>query len=317
MTYFLRTSVVLGVLKRFLTHYYSATSRERRKKMTRKILKLEAGIRKCEKNLVRLEGQEAKARERWTKEYGKFLKATTDLTNLKRFGTIRHEKLKNSIQSWQERSGELTRKRDEIRAAIAEQIGEVTKQEIELSRVVEKEAAERKSRDELVSQIFLLNNSVIAALEIRNHYLSSHVYNQLVDEQGNLRSQLTFIDSDGTKKVVALVNTIQIVLPDLAAEAMREIEQFFDRFRPHAEMDEATQALYDLTKKLLVMKTKFRIGPDLYRFLSLELDKDMFPELRKAQDLLKNSIRSEKTDSYIRLYRRASRADKWEQIKQT
>ncbi len=285
--------------------------------MATKIVKLKAGIRKCEKNLVKLEEQETKARGRWTKEYGKFLKATTDLANLKRFGTKRHERLKNSIRSWPDRTSELTRKRDEVRTAIAEQKGEVTKQEIELSRVVEKEAAERKSRDELVNQVFLLNNSVIAALETRNHYLSGHVYNQLVDEQGNLRSQLTFINSDGIRKVVAMVNTIQLVMPDLAAEAMREIEQFFDRFRPQAEMDEATQALYDLTKKLLVMKTKFRIGPDLYRFLSLELDNDIFPELRKAQDLLKNSIRSEKTDSYIRLYRRVSRADKWKQIKQT
>ena len=283
----------------------------------KKIVRLKAGMRECEKNLIRLEEQEVRARTRWTKGYAKFLITATDLANLKRLGTKRQEGLKNTIQDWPERSRELTKKRDEIRAAIAEQKGEFTKQEIELSRVMEKQAAERRFRDELVNQVFLLNNSVIAALETRNHYLSGHVYNLLVDDQGNLRSQITFINSDGNRKVVALVNTIQIVLPDLAAEAMQEIEHFFDRFRPQAEMDETTQALYELTKKLLVMKTKFRIGPDLYMFLSMELDRDIFPELRKAQDLLKGSIRSEKTDSYIRLYRRASRAGKWEQIKQT
>lgn len=284
--------------------------------MATKIVKLEAGIRKCDKNLNRLEKQEARVRSAWAKKNQRALKVQDDILNLRKFGTNKHEKLKAFIRKWKEESPELTRKRDEIRAAIAEQTGEVTKQEIELSRIMEREAAETRARNELVDQVFLLNNSVIAALDTRNHYLSGHVYNQLFDEQSNPRSQLTFINSDGTKKVLALVNTIQIVLPDLAAEAMREIEQFFDRFRPQAEMDEATQDLYDLTKKLLVMKTKFRVGPDLSRFLSLELDNDRFPELRKAQDLLKNSIRSEKTNSYIRLYRRASRADKWEQIKQ-
>ena len=72
-----------------------------------------------------------------------------------------------------------------------------------------------------------------------------------------------------------------------------------------------------MTKKILVEKTRFKIGPDLYRFLSLELDKEIYPELRKAQELLKQSLRSQKTNSYIRLYQREGRTDQWEPVRQT
>jgi hypothetical protein len=282
-----------------------------------KISKLEAGIRRGENTLSKLEKREAQARARWTKAYRKFLDDTTALANLKRLGTKRHKKLQQIVLNWPEKSAEFTRERDKAREAIAQQKGETARLNIELSKAMEKEAAERRATDEVVDQVFLLNNNVIAALMTRNHYLSNHVYRLLVDEKGNLRSQLTFINTEGTKKAVAMVNTISLVMPDMASEAMREIESFFDRIRPKAEMDEATQALYDLTEKLLVEKTRFKIGPDLYRFLSLELDNEMFPELRSAQDLLKRSLRTEKTNSYIRLYKRASRADKWEPIRQT
>ena len=282
-----------------------------------RIVKLEVGIRKCEKALAKFEANEAKARKRWTIAYHSFLKATADLAGLKRFNTLRHENLRKKVIQWPEKSVELTRKRDETRMAIAEQKVEIARQSIELSTVMVKEKAEQKAVDDLVEQVHLLNNGVITALEIRNHYLSSHVYGLMVDEKGNLRSQLTWVNSDQTKKVVALVNTIQLVLPDLADQAMEKIRSFFGRFQAMSVMDEAVQAMHDLTKELLVEKMQFRVGPNLYRFLSLELDQEIFPELRIAQDLLKRSIRSEKTNTYIRLYKRASRADNWEPIRQT
>lgn len=281
-----------------------------------RIVRLEVGIRKCEKALAKLEANEMKARKRWTTAYHSFLKATVDLAGLNRFNTLRHENLCKKVTQWPEKSAVLTRKRDETRMAIAKQKAEIARQSIELSAVIVKEKAEQKAVDDLVEQVHLLNNGVITALEIRNHYLSSRVYGLMVDEKGNLRSQLTWVNSDQTKKVVAMMNTIQLVSPDLADQAMEKIRNFFARFQEKAVMDEAVQAMYDLTKKLLVEKMQFRVGPNLYRFLSLELDSEIFPELRSAQDLLKRSIRSEKTNTYIRLYKRASRADNWEPIKQ-
>ena len=86
---------------------------------------------------------------------------------------------------------------------------------------------------------------------------------------------------------------------------------FFDRFQKETRMDETVRPLYDLTRELLVEKTDFKVGPDLYRFLAMELDADIYPELSKAQLLLRQSIRSEKTTSYIRVYERESRTSNW------
>jgi hypothetical protein len=138
----------------------------------------------------------------------------------------------------------------------------------------------------------------------------------LIDEKGKLRSQITFDSSDGLRRVVAMVNTMTIVRADLAAEAMANIQKFFDRVQQTAAMDATTQALYELTKKLLVEKTSFKVGPDLYRFLAIEFDSATLPELALAQQLLRESIRSEKTTSYIRIFERDSHTDKWRPVKQ-
>lgn len=60
-----------------------------------------------------------------------------------------------------------------------------------------------------------------------------------------------------------------------------------------------------------------KIGPDLYYFISLELDRDLFPGLKMAQDLLRRSLRSEKSESYIRLWERENRVSKFERVKLT
>lgn len=101
-----------------------------------RIVKLEVGIRKCEKALAKFEANEMKAIERWTIAYHRFLKATTDLAGLKRFNTIRHENLREKVSQWPKKLVELTRKRDEIRIAITKQKAEIARQSIELSAVV-------------------------------------------------------------------------------------------------------------------------------------------------------------------------------------
>jgi len=52
------------------------------------------------------------------------------------------------------------------------------------------------------------------------------------------------------------------------------------------------QTLYELTQKILIEKVNFKVGPDLYRFLSLELEEEIFPELVAVQRLLLRSLRS-------------------------
>ena len=74
--------------------------------------------------------------------------------------------------------------------------------------------------------------------------------------------------------------------------------------------------LYELTQGLLIDKSNFKTGPKFYQFISLKIDAEIFPELSKAQEYLRASIRSKKTNSYIRLYERENRNNKWIPIKQ-
>lgn len=157
---------------------------------------------------------------------------------------------------------------------------------------------------------------MVRAATDREECLKRHVFPRLLNENEKLSSQVSFTSSDGLRRVVAMVNTMTIVLGDLANKAQDEIQKFFDKFQK-TEMNPITQAMYELTKQILVEKTKFKVGPDLYRFLGMELDEDIFPELSLAQHYLRQSIRSEKTNSYIRLYERQSMSDKWEVVPQS
>lgn len=283
----------------------------------KKLSKLEVLIRGCDRTLGKLERLEKKAREKWNRGYKAYIQAAEAMATLKRHGTKREVKLRDLILTWPQRTVELTRARDDARKAMEEEKAKRVELELGLARLVEQDKAERRVADELVEQVFLLNGRMVDAMEARNAYLTDHVYDKLVDDDGNMRTQVTIDSSDGTRRIVALVNTIQIVQPDLAAEAKTLIEGFFSGLQEQVEMDEATRVLFELSRKLLVEKTSFKIGPDFYRFLSLELDPEVFPELHRAQSLLKMSLRSEKTSSYVRLYVRQNRTAKWEPVKQS
>ena len=280
------------------------------------IARIESSIRQCQRRLEKLKKKEGQARGKWNKGYQAFMKASELNATLKRRGTEREKRLRNIILSWRQETVELTTDRDLARVAIKDEEERLAALRVEYAKVIEQIEAERKARNEIVTQTFFLSKFMKSAREDREGYLNEHVYPRLIDEAGNLRSQIAFTHSDETRRVVAMVNTIAIVDSFLAGEAKDEIEKFFERIRPKVEdIDELTQMLYDLTRKILIEKTKFQMGPDLSTFLALELDREIFPELRRAQDFLKRSLRSEKSNSYIRLFERESRADKWVRLK--
>jgi len=260
--------------------------------------------------------EESAVRTLWRRKNRVYVKAVTTLVDLTRHRTIKEAKLKEKIKTWPQINKTLTINRDDARKKIADKQADMEHLRIKLATLMAEEEAEQNRTNSIVEQVFSYNDQVTKALLVRNDFLSKNIYCLLVDDQGNMRSQITLDNSIGTHRVVAMVNTITIVKPELAIEAMDKIEQFFNRIKPQPQMDNLTKQLFEITKKLLVEKTSFKIGPDLYRFLSLKLDITLFPELVEAQDLLKKSLRSEKTNSYIRLYTRDNRNSKWEPVKQ-
>ncbi len=278
------------------------------------IKKLQGLIRKCETKIDQWSKKETASRKKWVRAYDSFISASEQLANLTRHGTKREASLKKRIESWREQSRELTKQRDAARKAIAAEKEKKAQFQLELAKLEQQIQAETKKTDEVVEQTFFLNKNVSHALEALNSYLTNHVFHLLIGEDGNLRSQITFTYSDGTRRVIAMVNAITRVQPDMAAEAKRLIEQFFDRLRPQSEMDEVTKNLFNLTKGLLIEKTHFKVGPDLYRFLGLDINGEIFPELKKAQNILRRSLRSEKTSSYIRLFQRKGENDRWKRM---
>lgn len=282
-----------------------------------RITALEREVKKKKKELARLAGCEKRARKRWTRGYRAHLAAAEQLADLNVHKTKREARLKKKIKTWPAKSDSLTEERDAFREQIQGVVQALAGLGAQLATLKEQELNQTRTTDEVVTQVFALNDVVVRAAADREEYLKRQVFPRLVDEQGNLRSQVTFDSADGLRRVVALVNEMTIVKSDLAAEAQQLVESFFEHFQRPPKLDPKIEALYELTHQLLTTKTSFKVGPDLYRFLSMEIDADICPELARAQTLLRQSIRSEKTSSYIRLYERKSRTDKWTPVHQS
>jgi hypothetical protein len=278
---------------------------------------LEREITKAKNSLNTLTRLEARSRRKWTKGYRTFLGAALQLTSLKNHQTKKATALNQKIRNWPKQTITLTQERDSHRKQMEETREQLATLGVKLTLLREQELSETRTVDEIVLQVFELNATVVHASRNREDCLKRHVFPRLIDESGNLVSQVSFTSSDGLRRVVAMVNTMTIIAADLAAEAKRHIESFFVRFEKPVKADPSVQALYDLTHQLLIEKTAFKVGPDLYRFLVMEIDGEIFPELARAQTLLRQSIRSEKTNSYIRIYKRASRNDHWEVVAQS
>lgn len=274
-------------------------------------------IHQKEKEFEKSVQAESRSRKIWTKGYQTFVVASETLASLKNAGTKKAEQLKAKIRGWGSKSEELTQERNDYRDQMKARQDELAALRLELAKLNERLASEGNATDEIVTNVFALNEVVVRASVDREECLKRHVFPRLIDENGNLRSQITFDSKDGLRRVVAMVNTMTIVRGDLAREAKELVQKFFDRFEQTAAMEENLKMLYELTRKLLIEKTEFKVGPDLYRFIGMELDVATFPELVNAQTLLRSSIRSEKTNSYIRIYRRASSTDNWESVRQS
>lgn len=289
------------------------------------IQKLNRHIKKEEAKLVKHIEKEAKIRQRWTRWNERYLKAGDKqneiLAAVKKSGSIRRLETKNFakisdiIKSWTRVNDSLTRQRDTFRDKIKMSERSIAELDAKLTLITSQVEAERDEIDDIVSTVVSLKNGEVAAREQVNNYLTERLYSRMLKDDGTLRSQLTLDNSDGTLRLKAMVNTIQFVDQELAEKAKEEIEKFFERLRPAAEMDKHTKMLFELTQKLLVEKARFKIGPDLYRFLSLKLYKKSFPELYQAQHLLKSSLRSEKSGTYIRIYEKDTRGA-WRPVKQ-
>ena len=284
-----------------------------------KLVELKRQIKKSEDELAKLIKKEERSRQLWTKEYQIFLKGSEMLAALKVRGTKKEYRLKGIIAGWRTKSIVFTQTRDQARKEIRNAEKELHDLQVKSAQIVERDLNAVRATDEVVIQVFSLNDTVVTSAGRRNEYLKVHIFPDLFDDKGNLRSQVTFDSSDGRRRVRAMVNTMTIVDAPMAAEAKAEIDKFFVRIQEQkqAKMDDVTQMLYDLAHKILVEKTSFKVGPELYRFLTLELDEKLFPELCRAQSLLKRSIRSEKTSSYIRLFERNNRASPWRPVAQS
>lgn len=277
-------------------------------------------ITQYEKKLEKADGKIKKVIDLWRKEYDAYnarvAKINKRIRKGMRMNTVEVLRITELNENWPDRSREITTRRNAAREAHKEIRDELEKTKLELATAMERDRIEKETTDNVVNQIFLFRDSIVTALEEMNAFLNENVYDKLIGPDGKLRSQLTIENSDGTRRVVAMVNTISKVDPVLAADALIQINTFFDRILPkEKEMDDGTQALFELTQKILVEKTSFKVGPDLYRFLSLDLKEEVFPELVKAQKLLKRSLRSEKTNTYIKLYERKSRSENFTPLK--
>lgn len=273
--------------------------------------------KRLQQQLEKLTAAELLARQRWTKGYQRFMKASLDLAGLKITQSKRADRLRQMIQAWPNDNAVLTRQRDNLR----EQLEAVRKQlndcDFRLAQLAHSIASVSQATDEIVDRVFALNAEVVMAARQRDNYLMSKVFPRLRRADGSLGRQVTFISSDQLRKVVALVNSITHVDAALAEAAEREINNFFARYQIPLVDDLLMAKIRDLLHNVLTSKRTFQVGPSLYEFLTLNLDGQIFPELVRAQDYLKAGFRSEKTNSYIRIYSRPSVTDKWQPVPQS
>jgi len=285
-------------------------------KFKAKIASLKRLIARQQKERQKLVEQEARARKKWLAMFDKQNSDVDKLATIKVHGTLKERKLQQKVLGFAKKSVQMTETgRNKIRDKIKVLEEKLIQLGLELARLSEQQNSEVDVNNEIVTQVFALNGVVVRAAADLGDCLKRHVFPRLISD-GKLCSQVSFYSADGLRRVIAMVNTMTIVRGDLANLAQAEIEKFFAKFQA-TDMDPNTKALFGLTKQILIEKTNFKVGPDLYRFLGMELDEGVFPELSLAQRYLRQSIRSEKTNSYIRIYERNSTTEKWSPVPQS
>ena len=285
-------------------------------------------LARLKNELKPLKAQEAEARRRWSLGYNAFLRAENELQKRVQKGltvdpvnngvvnkTV--QKLWDTKTGWLEKSEALTKQRDLARAAIAKKEQEILEAEAKLNEVLANERIKLEKTDSTIEKVFLLNDHVVEALQSMDKFLEQEVYPDLA----STATQKMLISSDGLRKVVIMSNTSNIMDSSKVETARGKINEFFQRINPKGqdtvEQDETVSMLTEILQDLLVIKVNIKPGPNLSRFLELELDSEKFGELVEAQRLLGSAISHHRSNMYIRLYTRASKEAHWEPVRQS
>ncbi|OGF36325.1 hypothetical protein A2482_01040 [Candidatus Falkowbacteria bacterium RIFOXYC2_FULL_48_21] len=272
-------------------------------------------IQRVEGEIAKLVKEEKALQARWEKGYARFKSAAEEQGGLKSLVTKKAESLRKVIMTWSGADLALMTKKQAVEDAKRSKELELESLKKDIAIMASEMANSDRELDDIVTRVFGLNDTVVEALEQREKYLSAHVFQRLVAPDGKKKTQVTFDSADRLRRVVVLVNHITRVQPDLAYQAQAKIQGFFDQFSTAAGMtDPKVKALYEITQAILVTSEKFKVGPDLYRFLQIEIDEGVFPDLYAAQKLLRGSLRSEKTTSYVRLYERTGLDKQWKSL---
>jgi hypothetical protein len=284
-------------------------------------------LARLKKELEPLKKEEAEAKRLWVLGHKKFLRATKELNSridkgltvnpVDKDGKINKHvsELWDVTEAWESKSQELEDRRARALKAIEDKQIEIVTQEQELQRIIQEEQAIQDKKNELLDTTFVFHSQVAEAEARLNDYLSREVY-PLLDEKS---SQLSIESSDGMRKLVISVNTINVMDVSKVAKAQERINAFFDRINPRQKEieteDETILLIKELVQELLVVKVNVKAGPNLSRFLSLKLDKEKFQELVEAQEFLVSATNFQRSSKYIRLYRRNSRNEGWEAVR--
>lgn len=259
-----------------------------------------------------------RTRAKLGKAYDDLMELVEQFAELKVYTTKKAIAMKKRLKDGRAENTRLKGIRDGYKAQIDALKDALPILAAKLMLLYEQEMSDVKRMDEIVTQVFSLNEAAVQTANARDSYLERHVFASLIDEKsGKHHSQITYQTSDGLRKVVAMVNTITSIQGDLATKAQQEIQSFEERIQERAKIDPTMAALFDILRQLMIEKTKFKVGPELYKFLLMNFDTDFFPDLARAQTLLRLGLRSEKTNSYARISKRKSRTDNWEAVPQS
>ena len=290
------------------------------------IEKQERVLARIKQEIEPLVREEAEARRLWTLGYHKMLTAKKQLDARRKKGLttdpIKKGVINKTVQQlwdimdgWDERSIELTQRRDAARLAMEQKKQHISDEEKLLEKMLYEHQIQMQHLDGMVEKTFILNEGVVAALENMDKYLGHDVFPYL-SEKG---TQKTIENSSSTKKIVIMSNTITIMDVSMVEEASQLIDAFVSRVNPKQEVqpqDEVISLLLELVKELLSIKIKVKAGPGLSRFLAMDIA-DKFPELKKAQKLLSSATNYSRSGLYVRLYTRTNANEKWLPVRQS
>lgn len=296
--------------------------------MKNKIEHNERILSRIRRELLPIKKEEVEAIRLWTLGYKKFLaaqkklekridaKLTVDPVDTHGVENKTVKQLWDSVRGWEKRSIELTKRRDAARTAMAEKESEILLQEKKLSDLLHEYQIQQQQVDGMIDKVFILNDGVVSALEQMDKFLSTHVY-PMLHENG---TQKMIINSTMTKKITIMTNTITVMDVAMVEEAKREIDSFFARINPHRGEIETESAvitmLSELVKELLVIKIEVQAGPNLSKFLSMDIPTEFY-ELKKAQKLLAGSTNYHRSGLYVRLFVREHKDDIWKPVRQS